>query len=85
MGPIAEGKDKINKNMKIVVWSDTHMNHSNINLPPGDILIHCGDISNSGFYFYYYLLLTCNMKHNLNIFCHIEKADFFFFFERKTC
>lgn len=31
--------------MKFVVISDTHGLHKNINLPHGDVLIHCGDIT----------------------------------------
>ena len=33
--------------LKIVVISDTHSGHHQLQLPPGDILIHCGDFSNS--------------------------------------
>ena len=34
--------------MKIVIISDTHNLHNLINLPSGDVLIHCGDLCNSG-------------------------------------
>jgi Icc-related predicted phosphoesterase len=34
--------------MKIVLISDTHNQHEKINLPDGDMLIHAGDVSNSG-------------------------------------
>ena len=33
---------------EIVVISDTHNFHNEINMPPGDILIHCGDFSGTG-------------------------------------
>jgi Icc-related predicted phosphoesterase len=33
---------------RIIVISDTHNYHENIVLPKGDILIHCGDATNSG-------------------------------------
>jgi len=35
--------------MKIVCISDTHMMHDDIELPPGDILIHAGDICDYGY------------------------------------
>lgn len=31
--------------MKIVVVSDTHGMHDHVRVPPGDVLIHCGDFS----------------------------------------
>lgn len=34
--------------MKIVAISDTHELHQNVLLPEGDILIHCGDFTNTG-------------------------------------
>lgn len=34
--------------MKIVVISDTHNKHHKIGLPDGDMLIHCGDATNTG-------------------------------------
>jgi Icc-related predicted phosphoesterase len=34
--------------LKAVIISDTHRLHDSINLPDGDLLIHCGDFSNSG-------------------------------------
>jgi len=33
---------------RVVVISDTHCLHDNIQVPPGDILIHCGDFTNKG-------------------------------------
>jgi len=33
--------------LKIVIISDTHSGHNQLQLPPGDILIHCGDFSKS--------------------------------------
>lgn len=34
--------------MKVVVISDTHCRHQELVLPPGDMIIHCGDHSNKG-------------------------------------
>ena len=34
--------------MRLVVISDTHMLHERVVIPPGDVLIHCGDITNRG-------------------------------------
>jgi len=34
--------------MKIVVISDTHGKHNQLELPKGDLLIHAGDVSNRG-------------------------------------
>lgn len=34
--------------MKVVLISDTHNQHERLNLPPGDIIIHAGDITGSG-------------------------------------
>lgn len=34
--------------MKFVVISDTHGDHRKMTLPPGDMLIHCGDMSSNG-------------------------------------
>ena len=34
--------------MKLVIISDTHSFHRKINVPDGDTLIHCGDITNKG-------------------------------------
>ena len=33
---------------RIVVLSDTHCMHDQVDVPPGDILIHCGDFTNKG-------------------------------------
>lgn len=34
--------------MRLVVISDTHGIHRDLDLPEGDVLIHCGDITNTG-------------------------------------
>lgn len=34
--------------MRLVILSDTHGEHENINVPAGDVLIHCGDFSCHG-------------------------------------
>lgn len=34
--------------MKLVIVSDTHCQMSKVKLPDGDLLIHCGDVSNRG-------------------------------------
>ena len=34
--------------MKLVIISDTHGQHAKLKLPEGDLLIHAGDISNTG-------------------------------------
>lgn len=34
--------------MKLVALSDTHSMHSAVNVPPGDVLVHCGDFCNHG-------------------------------------
>ncbi len=34
--------------MKLVLISDTHNKHHQLDLPPGDILIHAGDVSSRG-------------------------------------
>jgi len=34
--------------MKLVIISDTHGRHDDVELPEGDILIHCGDVSSRG-------------------------------------
>lgn len=34
--------------MRIVLISDTHNQHEGLALPPGDTLIHAGDISGCG-------------------------------------
>jgi len=34
--------------MKIVCISDTHTYHNQIKIPPGDVLIHAGDVSHDG-------------------------------------
>jgi predicted phosphodiesterase len=35
-------------NVRIVVVSDTHCQHEEIDLPPGDVLVHAGDFCSSG-------------------------------------
>ena len=35
--------------MKLVFISDTHNQHNNINVPEGDFIIHCGDVSGRGY------------------------------------
>jgi len=35
--------------MKLVFISDTHNQHKNINVPDGDFIIHCGDVSGMGY------------------------------------
>ena len=37
------------KQMKIVAISDTHGQHEELLLPPGDVLIHAGDVSGRGY------------------------------------
>lgn len=37
--------------MKIIVISDTHNKHNNVELPEGDILVHCGDATNQKYEF----------------------------------
>lgn len=34
--------------MRIVQISDTHSLHSGVSLPEGDVLVHCGDVSENG-------------------------------------
>jgi Icc-related predicted phosphoesterase len=36
--------------MKIVTISDTHAKHKNLNLPQGDLIIHCGDFSDGSLF-----------------------------------
>ena len=38
--------------MKITLISDTHTKHRQLNLPGGDVLIHAGDLMNSGYVHY---------------------------------
>lgn len=35
---------------RLVIISDTHNKHKQLALPPGDVLIHCGDFSNHGYH-----------------------------------
>lgn len=39
---------RYHKMLRFVCISDTHMQHESINLPPGDVLVHCGDFTNHG-------------------------------------
>jgi len=32
-------------NMKLIILSDTHGMHDHVNVPDGDVIIHCGDVS----------------------------------------
>lgn len=34
--------------MRVVIFSDTHSFHRRVNIPDGDVLIHCGDITLRG-------------------------------------
>lgn len=34
--------------VRVVVISDTHNRHEKFDVPPGDVLIHCGDMTNRG-------------------------------------
>ncbi len=36
------------KNKKITLLSDTHGAHRDLNIPPTDIIVHCGDACNGG-------------------------------------
>jgi len=36
------------KTLRFVVISDTHNRHDMLKLPEGDVLIHCGDMSDDG-------------------------------------
>lgn len=42
-------KTKIGEDgLRVVIVSDTHGKHEELNLPKGDILIHCGDFTSYG-------------------------------------
>jgi len=41
-------KDTEQRKMRCLVISDTHNKHMKLNLPPADILIHCGDFTMDG-------------------------------------
>lgn len=47
---------------KIVIISDTHEKHENIEVPEGDILIHCGDSTNRGSLFQFNKFLAWMKK-----------------------
>lgn len=34
--------------MRVIILSDTHLMHSQVKVPDGDLLIHCGDYTNKG-------------------------------------
>ena len=34
--------------LRVVVISDTHNHHRSVQVPPGDVLLHCGDFTNKG-------------------------------------
>ena len=34
--------------MRCIIISDTHNGHRKLEVPPGDLLIHCGDMTNGG-------------------------------------
>ena len=34
--------------MRVVVLSDTHNGHRDLEVPKGDVLIHCGDLTKRG-------------------------------------
>lgn len=38
----------MDKKLRLVIISDTHGWHDQINIPPGDVLIHAGDFTNMG-------------------------------------
>lgn len=44
MYPIAELLPKPPSTVRLVIISDTHERHRDLLIPPGDVLIHCGDI-----------------------------------------
>ena len=51
--------------MRFVLLSDTHGLHEHVKIPNGDVLIHCGDYTNSGMKeeldnFFEYLLKNCD-------------------------
>ena len=53
------------KPMRFVVISDTHCLHSMLEIPSGDVLLHCGDFTNLGLYgevddFFQYLINNCD-------------------------
>ena len=34
--------------LRVICISDTHMKHRDLTIPPGDVLLHCGDMTNRG-------------------------------------
>eukprot|EP00434_Breviolum_minutum_P001014 symbB.v1.2.000888.t2/scaffold51.1/size380723/7 len=38
----------MSRSLRVVVMSDTHNKHQQLEVPEGDILIHCGDLTNRG-------------------------------------
>lgn len=41
-------EERTGDSLRFVCISDTHMQHNHLNLPDGDVLIHCGDFTNHG-------------------------------------
>ena len=58
--------------MKVTFISDTHTKHKQLDLPGGDILIHAGDIMNSGY-----------SEHDITDFC--EWFDDIDNYDHKIC
>lgn len=56
---------------KIIIISDTHGLHRSVNLPEGDILIHCGDFMNSGRSFEEAFHYTTWIKENISKYDHV--------------
>jgi len=69
--------------MKVVIISDTHGRHEDLELPMGDMLIHAGDISSHGKYDQVNAFLNWfgnqDFKHKVFI-----AGNHDFFFERET-
>ena len=65
--------------MKFVVISDTHAKHRLVRLPPGDVLIHAGDVSYRGekYEIEDFLLWFSQQKYKYKIFI-AGNHDFFF-------
>jgi hypothetical protein len=43
--PAAPAPPAATRSVRIVVISDTHKEHDRLTIPPGDILVHCGDFT----------------------------------------
>lgn len=65
--------------MKLVFISDTHTLHDKFNIPDGDFLIHCGDVSSRGYRseVEYFLDWYCDLPHKHKIMIP-GNHDFFF-------